>query len=106
MLLAAMLSVVACDRSQQASTTSSFEAEKRRWTVEGWSYVETIGTPANDATYITHISSETARSVTAFASAGGVRTNKVYAQTNALYLVVSMQRPSGDAFALVFTRPK
>ena len=85
---------------------AGLEAEKERWTGQGWSYVETFGASAADATYASHMSSPTARLLTAFASDSGVRTNKIYAQTNGLYLVVSMQRPSGDTFALVFTKPK
>jgi hypothetical protein len=105
-LLIALLSVVGCNRAPQSPTASGLEQEKQRWTGEGWNLVETFGSGSADAVYVTHMSSPTARSVTAFASAAGERTNKVYQQTSALYLVVSMQRPSGDTFALVFTKPK
>ena len=105
-LFAVMVFVIGCSRTEQPSMTSGLENEKQRWTVQGWSYVETFGVSSRDAVYASHMSSPTARSLTAFASAGGVRTNQVYPQTNALYLVVSMQRPSGDTFALVFTKAK
>jgi PBP1b-binding outer membrane lipoprotein LpoB len=89
--------------NQQASTV---ESEKQKWSREGWKYFETFGAPANDAVDVSQMSSTTARSVTAFASVSGVSTNHIYHQTNALYLVVTMQRPSGDTFALVFEKPK
>jgi hypothetical protein len=89
--------------NQQAST---IENEKQRRSQEGWKNFETVGTPADDAIYVSQMSSTTARSVAAFASVRGVSTNHFYQQTNALYLVVTMQRPSGDTFALVFEKPK
>lgn len=101
-----MLFAFGCGRSPQPVAASGPETEKQRWTAEGWSFVETFGSAADDAVYITHMSSPTARSVTAYASAAGEQTNQVYQQTNALYLVVSMQRPSGDTFALVFSKTK
>jgi hypothetical protein len=89
--------------NQQAST---IENEKQRWTREGWKYFETFGAPANDAVYMSQMSSTTARSVAAFVSVSGVSTNHIYQQTNTLYLVVTMQRQSGDTFALIFEKPK
>ena len=92
-----------CSSRQQ---TFGVEDEKKRWTAEGWTYLETFGRPAEDTVMVAHMSSATAREITAFARTDGVATNQVYAQTQSLYLVVSMQRPTGDAFALVFTKPK
>jgi hypothetical protein len=85
---------------------SAIEGQKHQWTQEGWNYFETFGKPADDAVYTAQMDSSTARSVSAFASSGGVSTNRIYEQTNQLYLVVTMQRPNGDTFALVFERPK
>jgi hypothetical protein len=105
-LLLALLSVVGCNRAPHSTAALGLEQEKQRWTSQGWSFTETFGSGSADGAYVSHMSSPTARSVTAFASASGTRTSKVYQQTNALYLVVSMLRPSGDTFALVFTKPK
>jgi hypothetical protein len=105
-LVLVLLLAFGCGRKPQSPAASGTEQEKQRWIAQGWSYVEAFGTPSDDATYASHMSSPTARSVTAFASAAGGRTNKVYEQTSTLYLVVTMQRPSGDTFTLVFSKPK
>ncbi len=86
--------------------SSPLEKEKQRWTRDGWQYVETVGKTADDARYLAHVSSPSARAVTAFATAGGETTHRVYSQTGSLYLVVTLQRPSGETFALVFERAK
>lgn len=98
-----LLVLCGCGSRQQ---TFGVEDEKKRWIAEGWSYLETFGRPAEDTVIVAHTSSATAREITAFARTDGAATNRVYAQTQSLYLVVSMQRPTGDAFALVFTKPK
>src|SRR5882724_3740992 len=82
------------------------ESEKQKWVQLGWSYVETVGAPADDAKYAYQLTSPTARTVTAFASSGNSSTSRSYDQRASLYLIVTMQRPGGDTFALVFERPK
>jgi hypothetical protein len=103
-LISAVLVLLGCGSNQKAA--SVVESEKSRWTAEGWSYLETFGRPSDDAVAASHMSSGTARQITAFARTDGAATNRIYAQTQSLYLVVSMQRPTGDAFALVFSKPK
>ncbi len=109
-LLLALLFLVGCDRNAKSGNPASVETglakEKRRWSAEGWSFLETVGTASTDGQYLIHMSSPTARNLTAHASSSGVRTNKVYVQTNALFLIVTMGQSSGDTFALVFTKPK
>ena len=102
--ISAFIVLLGCGSDQRAA--SVIEEESNRWTTEGWSYLETFGRPSDDAVAASHMSSGTARQITAFARTDGVTTNQIYAQTQSLYLVVSMQRPTGDAFALVFTKPK
>ncbi len=97
-----MLFSQGCGSRQNFSVAS----EKQKWAAEGWTYVETFGTPADDAVLVTNLSSTTAKAISAFASTQGKSTSKEYTQDNAFYLVVSMQRPSGEAFALVFTKPR
>lgn len=101
--IAAFLLLLSCGQRQQ---TFGVDDEKKRWTAEGWTYFETLGVSAEDTVMVTHMSGKTAREVTAFARIDGILTNRVYAQTQSLYLVVAMQRPTGDYFALVFTKPK
>jgi hypothetical protein len=91
---------------QSVKPIHNIESEKQRWTAEGWSFLETFGDISTDGLYLGHMSSSTAQSITAFASHNGTRSEKAYAQTNALFLVVSMEKPSGDTFALIFTKPK
>jgi hypothetical protein len=98
-----LLGLLGCSSRQQ---TSGVEDQKKQWVAEGWSYLETFGRPAEDAVMVAYSSSATARKTTAFARTDGVATNHAYTQTQSLYLVVSIQRPGGDAFALVFTKPK
>jgi hypothetical protein len=82
------------------------EDEKKRCEAQGWTYLETFGRPAQDTVMVFDGSFDTAREATAFARTDGMLTKRAYTQTNSIYLVVSMQRPNGDAFALVFTKPK
>jgi hypothetical protein len=91
-----------CSRHQ----TFRVDDEKKRWTSEGWNYLETFGNASDDTVMVANSSSATARDIAAFARVDGVATNKTYEQTDKLYLVVSMQRQSGDAFALIFTKQK
>ena len=80
--------------------------EMALWKSKGWTYLETFGDASNDVVMVSNFSSDNAKKVTAFARISGVATNKVYEQTDTLYLVVSVQEKSGDAFALIFTKPK
>jgi len=105
-LLLLILSLSGCGNDPQAPAVTNLEKERDRWAAEGWAFVETFGPATENAAYAFHLSSETAKSITAIASTSGVRTNKIYHQTNAVYLLVSMQDPSGDTFALVFSKPK
>jgi hypothetical protein len=86
--------------------SSTIEAQKQEWSQEGWKYLETFGHPADDAAYSTFVDSKTADSLTAYAYSGNTSTNHIYEQTNALYLIVTMQRSNGDTFALIFEKPK
>ena len=86
--------------------SSAIEAQKQEWSQKGWKYLETFGTPADDAAYAAFVDSRTADSLTAYAYSGSTSTNHIYEQTNALYLVVTMQRPNGDTFDLIFEKPK
>src|SRR5688572_20865930 len=87
-----------CGSRQQ---TFGVEDEKKRWVAEGWTYHETLGRAAEDTIMVGNFSSESDREIKAFARTDGIQTNKVYTQTQSLYLVVSMLRSNGDAFALI-----
>jgi len=86
--------------------TFGISDEKKRWEAQGWTYFETFGRPAEDTVLVFDGNADTANRVTAFARTDGILTNRVYAQSNSIYLVVAMQRPNGDTFSLVFTKPK
>jgi hypothetical protein len=93
-------------QSSGVKSVSCVESEKQKWVQLGWRYLETVGTPAGDAKYAFQLTSPTARTVTAFASAGNSSTSRTFDQRASLCLIVTMQRPGGDTFALVFERPK
>jgi hypothetical protein len=70
---------------------------------DGWFYLETLGAPGEWIAE-TRLGSPTARTVTAFWTSNGQREQKVYAQTDFLYTVISLQKSNNDVFALVFRR--
>ena len=92
----------ACD-SQKGTTVA---VEKKRWTDQGWTYVETVGTATDDARFSAHMNAHTASSMSAFAVTDGKQSEKKFPQNQMQYLVVTMVRPSGDQYALVFAKPK
>jgi hypothetical protein len=100
--IAGLLFLVGCGRQQ----TFGVEDEKKRWEADGWTYHETFGRPTEDSVVVFNASSDTAQQTSAFARTDGTLTNRVYMQTNSIYLVVTMERTNGDQFALVFTKPK
>jgi hypothetical protein len=97
-----LLLLASCSARQE---TFGVGDEKKRWEAEGWTYFETFGRPREDTVMVFNGSSD-AREITAFARTDGVLTNQVFPQTNNIYLVVAMQRPNGDYFSLVFSKPK
>jgi hypothetical protein len=110
-LVGALLILSVCAGRAQKFGVSD---ERKRCEAEGWTYLQTFGRPAEDTIMVFNTSVltdlgpdyvDTAPEATAFACTDGVLTNRVFPQTNKTYLVVCMQRPNGDYFSLVFTKP-
>lgn len=101
-LVGALLILSVCAGRAQKFGVSD---ERKRWEAEGWTYLQTFGRPAEDTIMVFNASADWAPEATAFALTDGVLTNRVFPQTNKIYLVVCMQRPNGDYFSLVFTKP-
>ncbi len=68
--------------------------------------MEVVGIEDLAATEIAFSSSDTARTITAFAYDGAERAKKEYFQTDMHYLVVTMGSKSGATYSLVFRKPK
>ena len=87
-------------------------AVKRGYATQGWRFVEVVGRLTTDALPAANFSSPTARKITASARTKGVPIKKFYVQREALFLTVTMVRPTGlrgedaDCFVLVFSKPK
>jgi hypothetical protein len=110
-LVGALLILSVCAGRAQKFGVSD---ERKRCEAEGWTYLQTFGRPAEDTIMVFNTSVlndlgpeyvDTAPEATAFACTDGVLTNRVFPQANKTYLVVCMQRPNGDYFSLVFTKP-
>jgi hypothetical protein len=79
---------------------------KRQWEAQGWTFVETIGTPQRDAPALTQWSIPTAAGATATANTPSGPVTKQYPQTKATYLIVTMGKDPSNTFCLVFSKPK
>jgi hypothetical protein len=93
--------LVGCARGSSAD-----EVEKKKWQDAGWSFQEVVGTPVSGAESVSHLSSDTARSISAFAFDGSQRSQREYLQTERLYLVVTMSEKSGKTYSLIFTKER
>lgn len=102
-MLVILISLVALGCVQQVSDA---EKAKRKWEAEGWAFLEAVGIEDPAAEEVAFDSSETARSITAFAFDGSERRKKEYLQTDSRYLVVTMGSRSGATYSLVFRKPK
>lgn len=103
--LLAML-VLQCGCAPRSPAGGSDDAEKKKWENAGWTFLEVVGTQVGNAEYASHISSDTARSVSAFAFDGSQRLQREYIQTDRLYLIVTMAERSGKTYALVFQKER
>jgi len=104
MIFAGTMLMAGC--TQKTTPSSVDEVEKAKWQAEGWSYVETVGVPVAEAESVSHLNSDTARSMRAFGSDGISQTNKQYSQNERLYLVDTMAAKDGRTYSLVFQKTK
>ena len=100
-LLLPLILTVGC-----AKQLSDTERVKHERSSDGWIFLEVVGVPDPNAKEVAHLSSKTARSISAFAFDGAQRTQKEFNQSDSLYLVITMGTESGKTHALVFQKPK
>lgn len=72
---------------------------------DGWRYLETHGEEGKAAGEF-RAQAATARTIAANWMTNGKREEKVYTQSNDLFLIVSIVKGNGDVFAIVYTKPK
>src|SRR5689334_12375902 len=77
-------------RSHQAY---SVDDQKKQWTSDGWTYLETFGNASDDAVTVVNSSSTTAKEITAFARVGGVATSKIYNRPTGFTLLSACSNP-------------
>ncbi len=87
-------------------------AVKRAYAIQGWRFVEVVGCLSSDALPAGCFTSKKARTIVALARIDGAPIKKIYSQKDQFFLVVSMQRPTGqrgedgDVFVLVFSKQR
>ena len=80
-------------------------ADKTKMQQAGWTYFETLGTPAPWTTTF-DFDSSMGVSVGAIWTVNGVQQRKAYRQDKYLYYVQGYAKANGDSFAVVFQKEK
>lgn len=82
------------------------ENEKKKWTNEGWEFVEVFGKPLDGSEPIMGSDSGTAGSVTAFTNDGKRLRRKEFKQTDSIYRINIWGNEEGETFSIVFKKQR